>query len=405
MNGFSCWACYVALLCGVLSVPSLAAQAEEITEARALMKEGKHKEAFMLLREEITDERLAEDPAFMLVVADAAWRYAPDIPILNGGDKLQDELYAEAGKIYRDVIALESASEAQKKHARQEIKALMGWLKDQGTKALDQNHLAIVLRYFELMNVVSPDNYDGLLYIVALGKDLKDDRITLYGLQLLVKAKPKQLFVYTSAAKLEADPKIGRGPAAALAHLEAGLEVLPDNADLQYEQIKFLMKLQRKDDAIKALGNFEKTQATRIKYKKVLADMTLTVAAIYGDLGQIDEAVARYEQVIAEFPKSLIARVGLGMVHFGTGLEAHTKLINPDNKIEEVEAAILRTRVNLSFDKARPHLEYYHKNAPEPNLIVMQSLSHIYRRFGDDDKRQKMLNDIEKVEKDEKITR
>lgn len=399
----------VLLLIGLLlpcsAVAQQAEQAEEITKARALMEEGKYKEAFDLLVEKATDERMTEDPAFMLVVADVLWRHAPSQPafVPNAGDQ-QSKMYEEAAELYRDVIDLKSASQAQKAHALDGIDDVLDTLEEKVEAVRkDKEQFAEMARLIDIMLAVEPTDLYAPTLVFELGEERNDDRMVLAGLRMLVKAKSEDENVYTYAASMETIAENGHGAEAAIEHIDAGLAVLPDNLSLLHERARWLIELNRVEDALKAMAYFEKNINERVQDKKIKSILLVSAGVFYEKLGKIDEAVARMESAIKLHPESLKAHYHLGSLHFTQGIDSLLKISDQtgDDRREKIKE--LRAEATASLKAARPRLEYFHEHSPKHDTSVMGALQEIYNQFGEEEKAMKMMRDIKKVQRGEPI--
>ena len=402
---FSRWARFVAVLCCVLAAPSFAEQAEEIAKARALMEEGKYKEAFDLLVEKATDERMAEDPAFMLVAADVLWRHAPSQPALvpNAGDQ-QSKMYEEAAELYRDVIDLKSASKAQKEHALDGLDDILDTLEEK-IEAIrkDKEQFPELARLVDIMLAVEPMDPYAPTLIYQLGEERDDDRMILAGLRMLVKTKSEDENVYTYAASMETIAENGDGAEAAIAHIDAGLAVLPDNLSLLHERARWLIEVDRMEDALKATVYFDKMINERVQDKGIKPILLVSTGVFYEKLGKTDEAIERMESAIEINPAYLKAHYHLGSLHFTQGIDSLLQIPDQtgDDRREKIKA--LRAEATASLKAARPRLEYFHEHSPKHDTSVMGALQEIYNQLGEEANAMKMMKDIKKVQRGEPI--
>ncbi|MGB0768858.1 MAG: hypothetical protein ACPGYV_14245 [Phycisphaeraceae bacterium] len=376
--------------------------ADDVKQARALIDEGHHEKAMDLLAENITDRRMAAEPAFMLALADAAIGHAPTIPILNGGDTLQRNLYREAGKLYRRVRDLDAATNAQKVHAITAINRVLRALDKRINKAWETETWGEILFVAEHLIAFEPAGIFGPEAILDLADELDDPKLRLYGMRRFVQIKPKAAEHYTFAAMLEVDQDTdGGGAQAALAHIDLGLTVLPDDLGLQIQRVRYLTDLQRNEDALAAAERFEQTLTKRFDDPKDRALYLAVAGKMHEDLGRANDAETRYRQAIRARPDLVQARYLLGTMLFDRGIQSLLQAMKLDGKEPERFDALLKSgKANLA--DARPHLEYVHQNA-DPDLTVMNALATIYERTGEVAAFMEMRRDIRKVQNGEPI--
>eukprot|EP00752_Nemacystus_decipiens_P015210 g13543.t1 len=392
-------------------LPAFADGAADVEQARKLIEQGKPGEAFELLKESGSEERLGTDPDYVLAFADAAWRHAPSQPgfVFNGGDQ-QSELYVGAAELYRSVIKMASASKAQKNRAevgiielRNTLFAKTNELLKKAEESSKKDDFFEALRLAQIMAMAEPENKIGALMILEVGQKSKEDGIRLTGLRLLVRTKPEDASAYVYAANLEAEPKLGDGKEAALAHIDAGLAVLPRDPSLLHERARWLIELQRKGEAIKAAAVYEEAIKQLSKEKKYYAIHCTMAGKLNEQLVQDDKAIYFYQQAVDADPTQVNARYLLGAMHYERGINALLKIIDlPEDGDNVDEIAALHANAKTSLKAARPHLEYYHENT-KPDVSVMSTLRELYQQLGDDEAFLKMTKDIRKIQRGEPI--
>ena len=399
------------LLTTFFPAPVLAEESKDVAQARKLIDAGKPGEAFELLKESGSEERLASDPAYVLVFADAAWRHAPSQPgfVFNGGDQ-QSELYIGAAELYRSVAKMDSASKAQKNRAAVGIIQLRNTLYTKAKELLkkaeqstEKEDFYQALRLAQILTMADPENPIGPMMILEVGQKSKEDEVQLTGLRLLVRTKPDESSAYIYAATLEAEPELGDGKEAALAHIDTGLTVLPKDPNLLHERASWLLELGRRDEAIKAVAVYEKQLEQTAKNKKLYAIHCTMAGKLNEQLGQDDRAMTYYEQAVDADPGQMNACYLLGAMHYERGISALLKIVElPEDGDNVDEIAALHAAAKKSLRAARPHLEHYHANT-KPDVGVMTTLRELYQQLGDEEAMLKMTKDIRKVQNGEPI--
>ncbi len=399
------------LICLAIHSPVFAEEVNDVAQARKLIDAGKPSEAFELLKQSGSEERLEKDPAYVLVFADAAWRHAPSQPgfVFNGGDQ-QSELYIGAAGLYRSVGEMDSASQAQKNRAavgiielRNALYAEAGELLKKAEKTSEKDDFFEALRLAQILASVDPENAIGPMMILEIGQKSKEDGVRLMGLRLLVRTEPDDATAYVYAANLEAEPEVGDGREAALAHIDAGLAVLPKNPSLLHERARWLLELDRKDETIKAAAVYEEAIKQLAEDKKYYAIHCTMAGKLNEQLEQDDKAINFYQQAVDADPAQVNARYLLGAMHYERGVNDLLTIIDlPDDDDNVDEIAALHAKALKSLRAARPHLEYYHENT-KPNVGVMSTLRELYQQLGDDEAFLKMTRDIRKLNRGEPI--
>lgn len=365
-----------------------------VDEARELLRKERPEQAFKLLREAVTNERLKQ-ARFKLVLADAARLYAPHIPLLNGGDRSQVQAYLGAGEFYQQILASEEADKTDKLLAELGLTNLKQAMINEAKGCFKQGGIGQMHRLAEAISGLWPDDPTGPSLVYEAGVEAQESQVQLQGLRGMVATGIKSSSTYALAAMLERDEEIGDGADAALKHLERGLAVIPGEVSLLDAKARLLIQLGREEQALATLAVLdEATQKTQDEKERARA--VAAAGAHYDHLGRSAEAMERYQWAAERLPETLPLRVALGTLHFQRAAETRSKL----DHSQDSEA--LNSQMMESLRRAKTELEYAHKHG-KPDVTVMLALSEIYQRLGDMEAALAMQRDVKKVRNGESI--
>ncbi|MEM6506369.1 MAG: hypothetical protein AAF711_13085 [Planctomycetota bacterium] len=390
---------FAMILLGLPCPTQAFAKPDIVDQALDLLDDKKHKEAMNLLSEAATDERM-EDPRFMLAIADAARLYAPEIEPLNGGDRSQAEYFNAAGIVYRNVLASDKADEEQQGVAEINLLLLKNVVYRTAVEAKQEKRHKQVARLASVLGSVWPDDLVGPIMLHEAGKAMEDESVQLLAMRMYVNAKPEDLSVYTYAAMIEESMELGGGAEAALEHLNAGLEVIPDSMELMRAQATLLIEMGRVDEARKTVALFDKT-AKKVEDEAQRAPYMVVLGLLYENLNEVEEAERCYLWALQRKPDMVLGQYNLGAIYYARAgklyAEADAAFLDDKDAYNKLNKKALAV-----FALARKHLEAAYM-LDEPDLSIMYALQSIYHRLGDEEALLKMRRDIRRVENGEKI--
>lgn len=392
-----------ALLLGLIVCAVNTSASEAIKKAEQLFLDKDYKQALAVLQDLAEDnDAIREDPDFLLLYADTARLRAPGVPILNGGDRIQMNLYRHAHMCYGKVKQKTKPNSDPHRQAELGQQILIAGLIKQAADAEKAGHDTRVFQFAEVLIELVPDKEVGPALMFNIATKYNNPEMQLMALRAHVKAKPKKARVYSSAAYFEGTPKVGGGAEASLKHIDAGLAVLPNEYTLLGERVNYLIRLKRDKEALAALKAFEAQLKVAFKDEQRRATYVGFAASYYDQLGMQDEAESRYRWVVKHRPDDLRNRYFLGTLYFQRGMRhlhrANLLRVEEEDGAEQAEAAGKK-----AMGQAREQLEYCHKHSEKPDVAVMSALADIYARQKEEKLFLKMRQDIKKVRNGEPI--
>lgn len=212
--------------------------------------------------------------------------------------------------------------------------------------------------------------YNAALAAGQLGND--DETIKLYDKLIALQYGGADMFVYKANIyheKGELDKK--------MEVIRAGLEVYPNDANLNNEQLDYLLKSGKTEEA---MANFDKAIAADPEN----AALWYNRGFVNDQMKNIEAAEKDYSKALELNPEFFDAAYNLGAMYYNLGVEWNNKAANygidENDKYEEASK-----KATDFFSKARPWLESAHSlNEEDPSTIT--SLVQIYATQGEEEK-------------------
>lgn len=210
------------------------------------------------------------------------------------------------------------------------------------------------------------------IYAAALCADnagMKDEAKKLYHQLMDVKYKDVAVFLSLSNIyRAEGDD------AKANAILKQGREMFPDDKNLAIEEVNFLLKNGKQDEAIQKMEE-------AIKLDPKNASLHFALATAYDSKKLNDKAVESYQKSLEIDPKYFDALYNLGTLYYNQATEKNTEMNNVDFRDQKKYDALKAERDAL-FNKALPFFEQaYNVNNKDASTLI--ALKEIWAIKGD----------------------
>ena len=153
-------------------------------------------------------------------------------------------------------------------------------------------------------------------------------------------------------------------------------EMYPNNQAVLSEKINYLLNTDRKEEAVDVLNK-------AIEVDPDNADYHFVAATVHQNLGNFEESEKSFLKTLELNPEHTDASFGLGGLYFNKGADLNNEARAMDLSDPNYQPTLDASKEN--FNKALPHLEKAHADAPDDRVILI-SLQQLYGKLGMTDK-------------------
>ncbi len=378
------------LLLAVIGLAPVSAQKQKVTTGALNFDQGRYDDAIVALEEGLSNPDLFKKPRDM---AKGQYYLAKAYYMALGSDELMAKYPDAALKAKKALDDLTANPEGELYQNRALIEGMSnniwGQLYNKGVSLFNDGADDEALAYFTAARDLSPDHFltNRMLASTHLAKldtttavEVFEASIVAYN-KKYVEVDQAQLATqmedtaFTQMADLdknqlsyvvrqlavlyEADGETDK----ALATLEAGGKVLPDDADIRLQQLGIYQNHPNLYD--QAVGKFQAQIAADPKNNAV----RLAFASMQERAGKLDEALALYQEAYDLDPQSLQANYGMAAIRINKAAELSEQKMasNSDNDIERLNGEIKEL-----CNQAYPYLVWLHNAQPEESEWLVQ---------------------------------
>ncbi len=361
------------------------AQSSAVNKAETFRKDGKLAEAKPLVDQAIEHEKTKDKGKTWYVrgqvYEDIATSADPAVTSIDS------DAANKAIEAYAKVQNMEKEGSTYYSFAQIRIDNMWAAFLNAGASKYGEGDYESAINNFLICQKVKPMDTTAYLYAGAAAQSAEKYDLALESYYKLVELGSKKADVYGSLIALE---KLhNRDTAKAMALVQEALEHNPGNDGLKREEINLLIMTNKLEDAkAKLLATIEDDPDNHQLY--------YSLAYMYDETGDDDNAVKSYEQALGIKPDFFEANFNLAVLLYNKGAEKYKEANNLSIQEYQKKGADIEAEGKEWLAKSLPYWEAAY-GAKQDDLATISNLQSVYVRLKMNDKAEEMAKRAEEL--------